>query len=95
MIRRPPSVIPLRQSDVEDVQRFLAQKLAEAKEQRVEDSSMMDDSVAENSGAQGTESSTAKGKGKGKAQMQDELVEQETQTRQTRSQISRDQRIGV
>ena len=98
MIRRPPSVIPLRQSDVEDVQKFLAQKVAEAKEQRIDDS-MTENSAAEANGQQqhgGSSSVTAaNAKGKGKAQSQDELFQQEEQSRQTRSQASRDQRIGL
>lgn len=93
MIRRPPSVIPMRQSDVEEVQQFLARKLAAAKEQRTEDS-LMDDSAAETSAQQGAASNLGTSKGKGRAQ-QDELIQQEEQSRQTRSQASRADRIGL
>lgn len=91
MLRRPPSVIPLQQSDIDDVQRFLARKVAAAKAQAGEDS-VMEDSANEASTQQGVETSNAKGKGRAQP---DEPMQQEEQGRQTRSQATREQRIGI
>lgn len=93
MIRRPPTSIPLRQSDVDELEAFLANKRAQedaaaAKESQPEGSSST-------SNAKGKSTRASKGKGKGKAVADDSLVEAEEQQRQGKDNMTREQRIGL
>lgn len=108
MIRRPPSAIPLRQSDIDDLEAFLAEKLSEAKEQREQaeaEQGSMEVEVQGQSQGKGKGASTGKSKGKGKgkasgsntaaAPADDSLVQAEEQARNNRAGRSREARIGL
>ena len=93
MIRRPPSAIPLRQSDVEELEAHLAEKRAEAESKEV--------SELQQAGEKQTKTSKSKGKGKGKdkqrasAAMDDSLVQAEEQDKAQRENMTKSQRIGA
>ena len=106
MIRRPPSAIPLRQFDIDDLEAFLAEKLSEAKEQRQREEAEQGSMEVEGQGpSQGKETTVSKSKGKGKgkagsstaaaASADDSLVQAEEQARNHRSGRSREARIGL
>lgn len=87
MIRRPPSAIPLRQSDVEELEAFLAKK----RESKQKDSTMQETGEGNTAGKQD--------KGKGKEEVpishEDSIMVAEEQARQGREGLTREQRIGL
>jgi hypothetical protein len=103
MIRRAPSSIPVRQTDANELEAFLAAKRAEANqaEAAAKDAVMAEEasSQGKGKGKQKAGSNTGKGKGKGRANAvaaaDDSLVQGEAQARAQRDGLTRDQRMGV
>lgn len=92
MIRRPPSGIALRQSDVVEMEAFLAERRAA---QALEDKNNQNNVPT----AQSNSSSKAKGKGKGKQKatgpVEDELMENDDEARNAKEAKTREERIGL
>lgn len=108
MIRRAPSFIPVRQTDANELEAFLAAKRAEADQAAAAAAAEAKDAVmaadegtsqGKGKGKQkaGSSSSTGKGKGKsrGNTAADDSLVQGEAQARSQRDGLTRDQRMGV
>lgn len=103
MIRRPPTSIPLKQDDVDEVEALLAvrRQLREAAdENETMDVEEQQSSKGKGKSKTGGGGATTKSKGKGKQRApeqnaDDSLVQAEEEARLAREAQSREQRIGL
>jgi hypothetical protein len=108
MIRRPPSAIPLKQDDIEEMESFLAERRAamEAADQAEAEAMQVEQQDNNNKGknkskSNATTNSKSKGKGKQRAAeshvtpADDSLIEIEQQARLAREAKTKEQRIGL